>query len=633
VAAGTAPYGFAMHLGNVDVLSPTTEDHPIASCAVAVRTVIIRPRTAAMGRSSASTAVPFHELRRTMSVIDRARRRRPRRTPVSLLLALSLVAATAVPAAAAPAPARVGPPSSMASMGDSITRGFHTQALLTDSVQNSWSTGTSTTVNSVYRRLGALTSAPIANANNALTGARMGDFARQAGNSVGAEFVTLGLGANDACTSTEAAMTPVATYEAQFRAGMEVFATRSRDTLVYVTSVPDIHRLWEVGRNSFGARFAWGLYSICQSMLANAGSTATADVARRARVRQRVQEYNAALERVCAEYLRCRYDGGAAFGIQFLLSDLSTIDYFHPNVAGQAKAAATLWGATFDFTDTTPPTTALVPDREPDGVDDWYRDDIGVELQVGDEDVRGTEFQYRLRGAENTGWRIYSGPFTVDDEGETDVAFRSIDVNGNVEAEQGAELRLDLTDPEVEVTCPADPVILGAETTATVVATDALSGFAEDPNGAFPIDTSLVGSHTHRVEVQDRAGNTASDTCSFEVVYAGGAVRQPINPDGSSIYRAGSTVPVKFSVTDVGGVVQPDVVATFSAERISTSVSGSELEATINVTPTAGDTFRWDPSASQYVFNWRTRGLPAGTYELSIELGEAAPRTVLVSLR
>ena len=36
-----------------------------------------------------------------------------------------------------------------------------------------------------------------------------------------------------------------------------------------VASIPDIDKLWEVGSKSSSARFVWGLYKICQSMLKN----------------------------------------------------------------------------------------------------------------------------------------------------------------------------------------------------------------------------------------------------------------------------------------------------------------------------------------------------------------------------
>jgi hypothetical protein len=116
-----------------------------------------------------------------------------------------------------------------------------------------------------------------------------------------------------------------------------------------VSSIPDVKRLWEVGRNSSSARAAWSAFSICQSMLADPRSTDPSDADRRDRVRQRVSDFNAVLARVCAEQARCRYDGGAVFAYPFALSHLSTWDYFHPNTSGQRLLAEITYTALSDL--------------------------------------------------------------------------------------------------------------------------------------------------------------------------------------------------------------------------------------------------------------------------------------------
>ena len=63
-------------------------------------------------------------------------------------LVLALISA-AVPTAQA----AVVYPNSMASTGDSITRAYNTGGFFVDAPQNSWSTGTSSTVNSMYLRI------------------------------------------------------------------------------------------------------------------------------------------------------------------------------------------------------------------------------------------------------------------------------------------------------------------------------------------------------------------------------------------------------------------------------------------------------------------------------------------------
>ena len=92
--------------------------------------------------------------------------------------------------------------------------------------------------------------------------------------------------------------------------------------LASLASIPDIHRLWEIGKDSSSARNAWSAYGICQSMLANPTSTQQADVARRAAVRQRNIDFNTQLAQVCALYSQCRFDNNAAFNTSFVAGDV-----------------------------------------------------------------------------------------------------------------------------------------------------------------------------------------------------------------------------------------------------------------------------------------------------------------------
>ena len=287
--------------------------------------------------------------------------RRPLR-PAAVLTSLVLAAVTALtagPATAAKPPGTGGGgggggatsyPTSIASLGDSITRGFNAGGWYSDWPSRSWSTGSDSAVTSHYTRLAKLNRKKSVSAwNDADTGAKMAALPGQAtqARSQGARYVTILMGANDACTSTEAGMTSVSDFGADFGSAMGILMDQATPPQVLVASIPDIHRLYEVGKDSSSARNAWSSFGICQSMLANPQSTQQADVDRRAKVRQRVGDFNAQLAAVCKTYATCKYDGGAVFGYPFELSHLSTWDYFHPNTSGQAVLADVTWRAGF----------------------------------------------------------------------------------------------------------------------------------------------------------------------------------------------------------------------------------------------------------------------------------------------
>lgn len=261
---------------------------------------------------------------------------------------LALVAAAATPASAFDAGGNLPVPESITALGDSITAGVNVNRLLVTEPAYSWSTGTNSTVASLYSRLDPLETGPMTPRNLSKSGAKATDLPGQAlsvPNNAGADLVTILIGANDACTSTESGMTSTTAFRASIDSALATLASKGVEN-VAIASIPDIYQLWAVYKDSSSARFTWGLYRICQSMLANPTSTKQADVDRRNRVRQRVVDFNAQLAAACtAAAVACRFDGNRVFTTQFTRSDVSTADYFHPSRYGQAKLAAATYQA------------------------------------------------------------------------------------------------------------------------------------------------------------------------------------------------------------------------------------------------------------------------------------------------
>ncbi len=280
-----------------------------------------------------------------------------RRVPtIALLVALvfSGVLSSAVSAdTALPLPL----PNTMAAVGDSITQAASTGGSLgADYPQNSWSTGTNSTVNSHYLRLLAL-GAPISGQNNNLSvsGAKAAGLNAQMIN-VGAidpAYLTVQIGGNDLCTDTFLGMTKVDDFRAQFQTAMATLTSGSPNTNVYVVSIPDAYQLWSLFKSSGWARFIWSIGGVCQSLLANPTSTQAVDVQRRLDVQRRNIDYNTQLREVCAAFVKCRFDNNAVFNTQFAKTDIAA-DYFHPSIAGQAKLASVSWTAGYAWS-TSPP--------------------------------------------------------------------------------------------------------------------------------------------------------------------------------------------------------------------------------------------------------------------------------------
>ncbi|MFJ3198991.1 SGNH/GDSL hydrolase family protein [Streptomyces sp. NPDC086989] len=231
-------------------------------------------------------------------------------------------------------------PTSIAAVGDSITRGFDACSVLADCPEVSWATGNDPAVRSLAARLLGEAGVPERSWNLAVTGSRMADLAGQlaAASEHKPDLVTVMVGSNDACRPLASSMTPVAEFRAGFEKALAGLRAASPASEVYVSSVPDLQRLWEQGKDSPMVRQIWKL-GICQSMLADPLSAATGATSRREQVRARVVEYNEVLREVCAKDALCRYDGGAVFQYPFSADQLSRWDWFHPGKDGQARLA------------------------------------------------------------------------------------------------------------------------------------------------------------------------------------------------------------------------------------------------------------------------------------------------------
>jgi lysophospholipase L1-like esterase len=269
---------------------------------------------------------------------------RARRAVAALVTAVVLVTGGVVGTSGASAAPPL--PTKMAAMGDSISQAIMTCSSLRTCTPNSWTVGTTASVNSHASRLRAM-GAQLTTYNNAVTSVKAAGLPAQASATAaqGATYVTVQIGANDACTSTVAGMTPTASFDASVRSALATLAASPAQPDIFVSSIPNIKRLWEVNRTSSSARLTWALLGLCRSMLANPTSTTATDMARRDAVQARVNEFNAVLAAACAATAKCIWDNNAVANHTFTRADISTRDYFPPSVAGQAVLANVTWAA------------------------------------------------------------------------------------------------------------------------------------------------------------------------------------------------------------------------------------------------------------------------------------------------
>ncbi|HEY5944728.1 MAG TPA: HYR domain-containing protein, partial [Kofleriaceae bacterium] len=184
---------------------------------------------------------------------------------------------------------------------------------------------------------------------------------------------------------------------------------------------------------------------------------------------------------------------------------------------------------------------------------------------------------------------------------------------------------------------PTDPVVVSASAGGTVVtysvsATDTVDSsvttVCTPPSGS----TFSLGTTSVTCTATDDAGNTTTKTFLVRVVAEWTGILQPINADGSSVFKLGNVVPVKFKLGGSSAGIAT-LTATLTLVKVSSSPTGTDIEAISVGSADSGNTFRYDPVNDIYIFNLATTTLSVGTWQLRIDLGDGVIHTVNISLK
>jgi len=282
------------------------------------------------------------------------------RTPIGARIARTAIALLAVGlvagCAGTAAPAELDglePPSAapevttLGILGDSMSLGVNACAEQGQCAAASWAGGTDPAVGSIAERLAAASGVEPAVVNAAKDGGGVADALGLVDEVVQADpqLVTVLLGNNDACAPSLDEMTPTADYEARLTDLFGRLNAEAPEATILALSVPNLHRLWEVGHGNARAVQLWNGSASCKNLLGSADDESAEATARRDAVSARIQEYNAAIGRVCAAAERCIDDDGAVFAYDFTADEISAIDDFHPSIAGQRAIAEIAWRA------------------------------------------------------------------------------------------------------------------------------------------------------------------------------------------------------------------------------------------------------------------------------------------------
>jgi hypothetical protein len=231
---------------------------------------------------------------------------------------------------------------------------------------------------------------------------------------------------------------------------------------------------------------------------------------------------------------------------------------------------------------------------------------------------------------------------TADGAGQS-VKGKAVDVAGNEASATVSGIDIDHERPVLTLKGIADGGVytLGSVPAASCSATDDVSGLASCDVSVSGGRPNGVGTRTYTATAKDRAGNTTTQTGSYRVIYRFDGFLQPINDTAhqvgtsTSIFKAGSTVPVKFQLKRADGTV----VEANDLPIFETPVKGSPTTAAVDETvySAAADStssYRFDASAQQYIYNWSSSAATKNYYyRIGVRLDDGQTYFVNLGLR
>lgn len=197
----------------------------------------------------------------------------------------------------------------------------------------SWVTGADPSVRSIHQRL--LERVPgLESANLARSGYRMHQLVEEVENGPrDASHVIIFLGINDACWFEPT--TPAEFLDAT-TAGFDAVRAAHPQARVVVFSIPDLDRMWGLFESNPVAVTGWSQATYCRDFYAPFLEASAEE-----KPRERWERLNTILEEEAQE--RGFHFSDALTWPGWSAEDFSALDFFHPDVSGEARMAEAAW--------------------------------------------------------------------------------------------------------------------------------------------------------------------------------------------------------------------------------------------------------------------------------------------------
>jgi hypothetical protein len=221
------------------------------------------------------------------------------------------------------------------------------------------------------------------------------------------------------------------------------------------------------------------------------------------------------------------------------------------------------------------------------------------------------------------------------------VSRQAVDFAGNEASVTVDGISIDHEKPTITSVSPQTGGIytLGSAPAASCAASDSFSGVASCVVQMSGGTANGVGTFTYVATATDKAGNQSNTTGTYKVVYRFDGFREPIAAPGhqtgesTSIFKAGSTVPVKFQPKRADGtVVQAASLPVWLSPAKGAPTTAPVDQSQYAEAASSGSAFKWD--GEQYLYNWKTDKSHANFYwRIGVQLDDGQTYFANIGLR
>jgi hypothetical protein len=260
------------------------------------------------------------------------------------------------------------------------------------------------------------------------------------------------------------------------------------------------------------------------------------------------------------------------------------------------------------------------------GSNGWYVSEVGVRFTCSD-------------GL--SGLAACADDLTLTANGANQSVTRTATDNaGNIGSATVSGISIDNEKPTItDVNVSGGFYKLGTAPAATCTATDSFSSLLSC-KVVVTGGANGVGTFNWTATATDKAGNISTQTGTYKVTYRFDGFLQPINDTAhqtgltTSVFKAGSTIPVKFQLKNAAG----NAVQSATAPIWLTPVLGAKMsmpvdETAVTVSADSGSTYRYDATAQQYIYNWKTPNTGGNYHQIGVKLDDGQIYFVNIGLR